>query len=162
MVDIIQRWASNTEKEHVGRGSPGGIRNTSVNFDRLTKALYTHLPTSIFDQHGNISFANDRFVDLFAYPRDEVIGQNYRALFCDRKGPELMDKIRQISLSGRCWHGNIWCLRKDGSRFCFNVTAIPLFDAAGGKPEEYCTFGTVFSPHEEESRLLSIGAGAGP
>lgn len=74
---------------------------------------------------GTITHANDAFVELSGYARDELIGAPHsilrhpempRAAFAD-----LWDTLK----AGRKWHGYVRNLRKDGASYWVYATALP-------------------------------------
>lgn len=84
-----------------------------------------HLIVSRTDLSGIITHANDAFVELSGYTREELIGAPHHIL----RHPD-MPKIAFKGLwddvaAGKKWHGYVKNLRKDGSFYWVYATAVP-------------------------------------
>lgn len=79
---------------------------------RLARALEsTDEAVVITDGHGRISFANDAFVRMFGYERDQLLGRD--ALEFARGNTEWLDDARrEIGRNG--WRSEVVAYRKDG------------------------------------------------
>ncbi|MDO5288890.1 MAG: PAS domain-containing protein [Pseudomonadota bacterium] len=83
------------------------------------------------DLNGIITHANEAFVELSGYTRDELIGQPH----CILRHPDMpraafKDLWATVS-SGKKWHGYVKNLCKDGSHYWVYATAVP--NVRGGK-----------------------------
>lgn len=83
------------------------------------------LIVSSTDLNGIITHANDAFVEMSGYSRDELIGAPHHIL----RHPD-MPKVAFKGLwddvaAGKKWHGYVKNLRKDGSYYWVYATAIP-------------------------------------
>ena len=77
------------------------------------------------DLAGIITHANDAFVEMSAYTREELIGAPHHIL----RHPD-MPKVAFKSLwddieAGKKWHGYVKNLRKDGAFYWVYATAVP-------------------------------------
>jgi len=77
------------------------------------------------DLTGVITHANDAFVEMSGYTRDELIGTPHHVL----RHPD-MPKIAFKGLwddiaAGKKWHGYVKNLRKDGAYYWVYATAVP-------------------------------------
>jgi len=77
------------------------------------------------DLDGVITHANDAFVEMSGYARDELIGAPHHIL----RHPD-MPKIAFKGLwddiaAGKKWHGYVKNLRKDGAYYWVYATAVP-------------------------------------
>ena len=77
------------------------------------------------DLAGIITHANDAFVEMSGYPREELIGAPHHIL----RHPD-MPKIAFKGLwddicAGKKWHGYVKNLRKDGAYYWVYATAVP-------------------------------------
>ncbi len=84
-----------------------------------------HLIVSRTDLAGIITHANDAFVEMSGYTRDELLGAPHHIL----RHPD-MPKLAFKGLwddisAGKKWHGYVKNLRKDGAFYWVYATAVP-------------------------------------
>lgn len=76
------------------------------------------------DLNGVLTHANDAFVELSGYGRDEVIGQQHTILrHPDMPKAPFKDLWDTVS-AGKKWHGYVKNLRKDGAHYWVYATAV--------------------------------------
>ena len=99
-----------------------------------TAITNTRMPMVITDpaQHDNpIVFANQAFLDLTGYAREEVIGRNCRLLQGPDTTPESAAAIRRaIETCEPTFRGEILNYRKDGTSFWNALFMSPVVDEA--------------------------------
>lgn len=78
-----------------------------------------------------IVFANQAFLDLTGYAREDVLGRNCRFLQGVETGPEAVRRIRQALEQRRPISVDLVNYRADGSRFWNTLFIGPVFDDAG-------------------------------
>lgn len=95
----------------------------------------TRMPIIITDprQDDNpIVFANDAFLQLTGYARDEVIGRNCRFLQGPDTDPACIDEIRRaLAEEWDQFRGDILNYRKDGTTFWNSLFMSPVRDKSG-------------------------------
>ena len=77
------------------------------------------------DTAGVITHANQAFVDMSGYERDELIGENHNILRHPDMPRAAFKELWSTLLDGRKWHGYVKNLRKDGAHYWVFATAIP-------------------------------------
>lgn len=83
------------------------------------------LITSTTDLNGNITHANEAFVRLSGWTREELIGTNHAILrHPDMPAAAFADLWNTIQ-KGEKWHGYVKNLRKDGDHYWVYATVIP-------------------------------------
>lgn len=117
----------------------------------------TRMPMVITDarHHDNpIIFANQAFLDLTGYDRDEVIGRNCRFLQGPDSDPEVPKAIGAALRSPQgAFRGDILNYRKDGTTFWNALFISPVVDDSG---EIVYFFGSQHDVTEQKERELSV------
>ena len=84
-----------------------------------------HLIISRTDLNGKLTHANDAFIEMSGYQRDELIGQPH----CILRHPEMpraaFKDLWETSQAGKKWHGYVKNLRKDGAFYWVYATVVP-------------------------------------
>lgn len=83
------------------------------------------LIVSRVDLNGVITHANDAFVDISGYTRDELIGKPHHILRHPEMPKGAFKDLWETVKSGKKWHGYVKNLCKDGSYYWVYATAVP-------------------------------------
>lgn len=87
------------------------------------------------DLNGILTHANEAFVELSGYQREELIGQPH----CILRHPDMpkaaFKDLWETLQAGKKWHGYVKNLRKDGGHYWVYATAVP--NTRGGKVVGY-------------------------
>ncbi|WP_394261406.1 PAS domain-containing protein [Moraxella boevrei] len=83
------------------------------------------LIVSRVDLDGVITHANDAFVDISGYERDELIGKPHHILRHPEMPKGAFKDLWETVKSGKKWHGYVKNLCKDGSYYWVYATAVP-------------------------------------
>ncbi|WP_345322240.1 chemotaxis protein CheB [Novipirellula rosea] len=78
-----------------------------------------------------IVYANQGFLDLTGFDREEVIGHNCRFLQCDETDEDAVEQIRESLASGNPIRIPLLNRRKDGRQFWNDLSITPVRDAKG-------------------------------
>ena len=82
-------------------------------------------------QDNPIVFANNAFLEMTGYDRDEVLGHNSRLLQGHETDPASVDDIRRAIIARQQIAVEILNYRKNGSSFWNALVVSPIFDRAG-------------------------------
>lgn len=82
-------------------------------------------------RNNPIIFANDSFLSLTRYPREEVLGQNFIFLFAKGTDKETLTKIEAEFAGKADDHVDVLCRRKDGTEFWAGLFFSPVRDESG-------------------------------
>ena len=77
------------------------------------------------DPKGIITHANQAFVDMSGYTREELIGVNHYILRHPDMPAVAFAGLWETIEAGKKWHGYVKNLRKDGSYYWVKATVIP-------------------------------------
>ncbi|MCK4710277.1 MAG: PAS domain S-box protein, partial [Gammaproteobacteria bacterium] len=117
--------------------------------------LDQHAIVSITDIQGIITYANDRFVDISGYNRDELIGQNHRILNSGFHESDFFRDMYRTIARGDVWQSEICNKAKDGRLYWVDSTIVP-FKGVDGKPQSYISIRTDITERKKaEAELIS-------
>lgn len=114
-------------------------RTRELNFQKF--ALDEHAIVSATDADGNITYANDKFLEIGRYSKDQVIGKNHNIVKSDAHPHEQYQDMWETISSGRTWRGEFMNVASDHSTYWIEATIVPFMDEHGA-PFEYVAIGT--------------------
>ena len=103
-----------------------------------------------------IIFANDAFLDLTGYAREEVLGQSFNFLMARGTDPDSLTRI-EAAFAGNSAGGSEICYRrKDGSEFWSAILVSPVRDESGDVIQHFASFVDLTDHKQEQaqSRML--------
>lgn len=100
-----------------------------------------------------IVFANDSFLELTGYNRDEVLGQSYHFIMGEDTSPDAQAQIDASFEEGvGATYPEVMYYRKDGSTFWAIMFIGPVFDADGAIVQHFASFLDVTRRKQDEER----------
>lgn len=91
---------------------------------------------SMADADGVITHANDNFVALTGYSREELVGCTHRIINSGHHSRAFFEKLWATISSGKVWHGEICNRKKNGELYWVEATIYPSL-GPDGKPVQY-------------------------
>ena len=88
------------------------------------------------DIKGNITYANEMFIKISGYSKEELIGKNHSIVKHPSTPKKLYKKMWATITQGKTWHGQLKNRAKDGSIYYVESTIVPILDE-NGKILEY-------------------------
>lgn len=98
--------------------------------DALLASIYRSMATLEMGPDGTITDANDNFLNLLGYRRDELVGQHHRML-CDATyaATDQYEEFWRLLHSGEIVAGTLQRIRADGTILWLEASCIPVLDA---------------------------------
>ncbi len=78
------------------------------------------------DLHGNITFANDAFVEVSGYTHEELIGQPHNLIRHPDVPPRVFEDLWQTISKGESWHQYVKNRRKNGDHYWVEANIAPV------------------------------------
>ncbi len=97
----------------------------------ILTAMNNAVLVSITDKNGNITYANDKFVEISKYSKEELIGENYRILKSGYHPDSFYQELWDTISSGRVWRGEIKNKAKDGTFYWADSCISAIFNEFG-------------------------------
>jgi two-component system cell cycle sensor histidine kinase/response regulator CckA len=89
------------------------------------------------DLAGNLTLVNDSMCEIFGYPREELLGVNYRKLMDEDNAGSIFEAYNKVYITGVPNPGfNYQSIRKDGSKRDVSVS-ISLIKDSDGQPQGF-------------------------
>ncbi len=101
------------------------------NLKAILSALNKSVLVSMTDAHGTIIYANDMFVSVSKYSREELIGENHRILKSGFHPDAFYHGLWSTISHGHVWRGEIKNKAKDGTFYWVDSNISPIFDEFG-------------------------------
>jgi PAS domain S-box-containing protein len=96
-----------------------------------------------------IIFANDSFLGLTGYAREEVLGQSFNALIGSASAPDVLEKLKSAFADNNQDNLEGICNRKDGSVFWAAILIGPVLDDDGNIVQHFISFSDL-TKHKDE------------
>jgi PAS domain S-box-containing protein len=106
---------------------------------------------------GNpVVFANDSFLSLTGYARDEVLAKSFNSLLASGVSEETMSEVAAAFEGGTDLDPEIHCRRRDGSEFWASMFVSPVRDDNGKVVQHFVSFVDLTKHRQEQaqSRML--------
>jgi PAS domain S-box-containing protein len=91
---------------------------------------------AVTDAKGVMTHANDLFVQLSGYSREELVGHTHYVVNSGTHSDGFFNEMWETIASGRVWQGEICNRKKNGELYWVESTIVP-FIGADGEPEQY-------------------------
>lgn len=146
-----------SEEQKVAEGEVEDFREEGGPF--VVAAEETRMPMVFMDAKepdNPIIFANDSFLELTGYKRDEVLGQSFNFLMAQGADPKALALV-ETAFEGTDEHSSEVCYRrKDGSKFWAALFISPVRDESGDVIQHFASFIDLTRHKEEQaqSRML--------
>ena len=116
-------------------------------------AMDEHSIISITDVDGYITYANQKFVDVTGFSREELLGKKHDIIKSGFHSDEFFAAMWTTISAGRVWHGEILNKSKHGDEVWVNTTIVPFMDESG-VPYEYVAIRTDVTEQKKTEQEL--------
>jgi PAS domain S-box-containing protein len=124
------------DRKKLGEGMEGELAQRSLSdLEALLQALNNTAIVSETNAQGNITFVNDKFVEISKYPKEELLGQNHRILKSGYHSRAFYENLWATITRGKLWRGQMKNKAKDGSYYWVDTSIAPILSK--GKPMKY-------------------------
>jgi PAS domain S-box-containing protein len=141
------------DKSDEQKDAEAAVKGFSENLGPFVVAAETTRMAMVFtdakDPDHPIIFANDSFLDLTGYDRDEVLGQHFNFLLAHVTDAAVLAAIKSEFASHSDHSSEVLYRRKDGSEFWAAMFVSPVKDEAGKTVQHFASL-VDLTKHKEE------------
>lgn len=88
------------------------------------------------DLNGKITYANEKFVNVSGYSRDELLGKTHSFINSGYHSNTFFKELWKTISHGKVWHGTVKNKTKDGSQYWLESAIAPVL-GKDGRPKKY-------------------------
>ena len=108
---------------------------------------------AIVTSTGEVQEVNDLFVDLFGYPRDEIVGRHLGCLTKQEHLQELPANVWEVVSRGEVFTGEIEAYRHDGENIVVRMMVAPASEAKGPVIASFDAFLVIYQDITKEAHM---------
>ncbi|MCK9453747.1 MAG: EAL domain-containing protein [Sulfurimonas sp.] len=135
VVEYIGMRTDITQQKEITNYFQNQLKISTKNFDcsihlskEYERAMDSSTILSRVDKDGNITYANDKFLEISGYTIDELVGKSHTITGCADYNDEGYENIWKTVSSGAIWQGVVQSRTKSGKDFWAKTTIVPIKD----------------------------------
>ncbi len=129
------------------------IGEKQIIFQQYTEAIDASYLVSKTDINGIITYANEQFIKISGYSKDEIIGKPHNIIRHPDVPSKLFKELWETIKNKKIWKGEFKNRAKDGTTYCVYATIFPLVDTKGNIIEYIAIRNNITQRVEIENRL---------
>ncbi len=98
----------------------------SIDFRAYQRALEEQAIVSVANARGDITYVNQKFIDISGYTSNELLGKNHRIINSRTHKPSFFKKMWQEIKRGNTWSGEVCNRSKVGELYWVDTTIVPV------------------------------------
>ena len=133
-----------------------GVEEAYGELSTYIQAIDQHAIVSVTDEHGLIIQANDKFIEVSGYSREELLGQDHRILSSGTHEKVFFKDLISTLKRGEIWRGVICNRSKSGTLNWADSTIMPMQRVAGAAVRYISIRIDITERVKAEQRMLSM------
>jgi len=121
--------------------------------DEQKFALDSHSIVSVTNIEGNLTYVNDKFIEITGYTEEELLGQNNRILSSGIHSIRFWEVMYEMVMHGKVWNDEVCNVNKEAQPYWLDTTIVPFKDE-DGKPKSYIAISTDITVAKESELEL--------
>ena len=135
-ADDLRGFSQVTRDITARKEAEEALRTSLRRMADLKAALDETAMVATTDQHGKITYVNDKFCEISNYYMEELLGQDHRILNSGYHTGEFFADLWGTISRGEVWRGEIRNQTRNATPYWVDITIVPFLDETG-EPDQY-------------------------
>jgi PAS domain S-box-containing protein len=135
-ADDLRGFSQVTRDITARKEAEEALRTSLRRMADLKAALDETAMVATTDQHGKITYVNDKFCEISNYYMEELLGQDHRILNSGYHSREFFGDLWDTIARGEVWRGEIRNQTRNASPYWVDLTIVPFLEETG-EPYQY-------------------------